>query len=53
MRNNRFVLVRQERLTIRVASDKYQLDYGRFRNALNRYGAFTSPDGVLFTLLPR
>lgn len=53
MRNNRFVVVRGERLTIRVASDRYGLDYRKFRNALYRHGQFNSESGDLFTLLGR
>lgn len=53
MRNNRFVLVHQERLTIRNAADKYALEYVTFRNALNTHNRFVSEAGDLFTMLQR
>jgi hypothetical protein len=52
MKNNRFVSVAGERLTIRDASDRFGLPYSPFRCALNKKGSFTSSDGTVFTLIP-
>lgn len=51
LKNNRFVIVAGERLTIRDAADRFLLPYSSFRNRLYRSGQYVSPAGDLFTLL--
>ena len=51
LKNNRFVIVSGERMTIRAAADRFALPYSSFRNRLYRSGQYISPTGNLFTLI--
>jgi hypothetical protein len=51
LKNNRFVLVAGQRMTIRDASDKFGLPYAKFRRDLYRRGEVLLPSGNLVTML--